>query len=642
MRDDLSTEGFANALHRKLGHHLHRLFTYNKAIRRCSIKFQLQLLSTFAISTVAYLIGVVKLTAADIAPMDAAIRNTARNILGLPGKTPAELVTALSRIPSLELACVRDRERFYYQLVLSPRAATAISTKLLNVLRNEHVPGHSGRWPRCLSNWQRDTVLARAAEARRGVVHVVPTLYRDVTKSAAVTARLVVTQSFWRELQRRRFEPVHSQQAALFASPPPGVKDHIWHALGGYRGHSHRLGPHPHHTPLSLTGPACSGSIVAISGLSAAALSPIISAWLGRRSLGKRPWHQRSTTDRLAERTKRKSDAAEAHTHFPWGCTVPRAVVHTALVHEWDMDQDTRCQLSDHADDPNHPNNTLSPCHFCAAVYCSNCVPNIPACHPMSPRYACSLCAVEWKQALQTYKPALLDLLTPHNPSSPLAAQPPASGSSNDSSSSYSDSDDDNDASRPLPDHHTFVHSSTRIVPFYFTNSLRPPCPLCGLLGEDPAHYILHCTHPALAAAQASVRATADAFVHKLEHLCHSAMEASAARGGLSRRAALPLLPRLPAANADWTSAEGQFILYKLLLTAPWSEAAVPPHATLALALGKLFDNVSCENSHLRGLTRTWALWASKNLLSIIDARRNAIKGLPAWRQKTIGTVVGL
>jgi hypothetical protein len=130
--------------------------------------------------------------------------------------------------------------------------------------------------------------------------------------------------------------------------------------------------------------------------------------------------------------------------------------------------------------------------------------------------------------------------------------------------------------------------------------------------------------------------------MRKLEHLCHSAMEASAARGGLNRRAALPQLPHLPAANADWTSAEGQFILYKLLLTAPWSQGAVPPHATLALALGKLFDNVSCENSHLRGLSRTWALWASKNLLSIIDARRNAIKGLPAWRQKTIGTVVGL
>jgi hypothetical protein len=119
-------------------------------------------------------------------------------------------------------------------------------------------------------------------------------------------------------------------------------------------------------------------------------------------------------------------------------------------------------------------------------------------------------------------------------------------------------------------------------------------------------------------------------------------MEASAARGGHGRRAALPQLPPLPVANVDWTSAEGQFILYKLLLTAPWSEATVPLHANLAPALGKLFDNVSCENSHLRGLSRAWALWASKNLLSIIDARRSAIKGLPAWRQKTIGTVVGL
>ena len=277
-------------------------------------------------------------------------------------------------------------------------------------------------------------------------------------------------------------------------------------------------------------------------------------------------------TQRARRHTKRKSDEAEAHARYPWGGIVSHAATRTQLVLPWDMEQDTRCQRSTYVNDPEHPSATLSSCHFCAAVFCSTCVPGIPAHRPMGVRYACDLCSVEWGQALQTHRPDLLSQLSRHD----IHAAAPAPEPVDERDDSSTSSDESANTERPPPEHHNFVGSSNRVVPFFHTHKLRPACPLCGLPGEDPAHYILSCTHPALAGARATVQSSVSTFVQNLERDCRKAMEASAARGNRSSNAALPQLPHLPVAAFDWNSTEGQFVLYKLLLTATWPESSAP------------------------------------------------------------------
>ena len=640
VHDDLSLDDIAERLRNKLKRHIDRLFTYNKILTRCSVMLQLQVLNTFAISTVSYLIGVVRLTPTELQPLDAIIQSAARKILKLPGKAPSTLVAALSRIGSLELANVRERERFFYQVRLSPLARTAISTKVLKALQDERIRGHRGNWRRTMENFAHQTERARRAEAaRRGVVHIVPNRYSSVTLAAHVTARHIVVANYCRLKERVlwRFEQRPAPHTLYTDAPPPGQLQHVWHMLGGFNV-AHRLGPH-RSTPLSAMGPSCSGSIIALCGLSAQVLAPIITAWRGRAALGKLPWHHRSRADRDAAKAQAQADSALAHARFPYGSVIPRAVTNTGHVPIWEMVQDERCQQSKHRDDAEHPEATLAPCSFCSAVYCSNCVPNIPQCRPLGQRYACPLCALEWQQQLQAQAPELLQLLTAFEPG---AAQPLAPHQDAPDNDDADDDDDDADDDEGDGDAELNEFTHSRVVPFYSTSKLQPQCPLCKQAGEDPAHYILACNHPLLTAARTQVEASATDFAAQLHKLGSNLINHLHNRFPNAGYDHTPASLRLQQPALQWATPEGRFVLLKLLLTCTWPEASVPADAASAASFGRIFDHLYCEPSLLRKLARTWALWAKVNLLVIIDARRAAIGNLPLWKQRAIGTVVSL
>ncbi len=76
------------------------------------------------------------------------------------------------------------------------------------------------------------------------------------------------------------------------------------------------------------------------------------------------------------------------------------------------------------------------------------------------------------------------------------------------------------------------------------------------------------------------------------------------------------------ATATDWQSAEGRFILYRLLAVAPWDStvAAGVGDSPLAAALGLLFEQTNAKPHRLRALAHAWVRWAGRTLLRLNDA----------------------
>ena len=86
-------------------------------------------------------------------------------------------------------------------------------------------------------------------------------------------------------------------------------------------------------------------------------------------------------------------------------------------------------------------------------------------------------------------------------------------------------------------------------------------------------------------------------------------------------------------AHADWSSAEGRFIVYYFLLGRPWSSKHVEqtPVTTpneLAALIGRLFDSAQCAPLTYRRMASQWYLWAAWNLYSIIRSWSDAVNEL--------------
>ena len=143
------------------------------------------------------------------------------------------------------------------------------------------------------------------------------------------------------------------------------------------------------------------------------------------------------------------------------------------------------------------------------------------------------------------------------------------------------------------------------------------PCVLCHGAHEDPWHLVCECAHPGVAAARATLRASAPTALCAIFNAIAAAHvggppDTVAAR--LAECAALCL-------SLDWDSLEGRFVLYRLVLALPFPASAAAADHAVVRALGALFDSVVLPPSRLRGVATAWLQWASRWAADLGTAR---------------------
>ena len=147
-------------------------------------------------------------------------------------------------------------------------------------------------------------------------------------------------------------------------------------------------------------------------------------------------------------------------------------------------------------------------------------------------------------------------------------------------------------------------------------------CPLCQGGVASPYHILVECTGVRgeldMGEERGVLRDVARRLAIKLQRLMH------AAQGGDEAT-----LVRLPVRGIDWESPTGKNMLYRLLIAAPWPEAAVDdPAAVVARGLGAMFDATLVANDRLRPIANTWVCWAGGVILRVCKMWSKEVDGL--------------
>ena len=146
------------------------------------------------------------------------------------------------------------------------------------------------------------------------------------------------------------------------------------------------------------------------------------------------------------------------------------------------------------------------------------------------------------------------------------------------------------------------------------------PCHLChGMGDEGPYHACCVCPHGDVDEVRAKVIRTLPNLIYHLVRLGYQSIEPKDGDGlaaALIAEAAQHL-----AEHQDWTTAEGRFIMFRLLSLTPWP-AALPEAAAgpLTALLGRMFDAANAKSHRIRPLCNMWATWAQKWLLRLHSA----------------------
>jgi hypothetical protein len=152
-------------------------------------------------------------------------------------------------------------------------------------------------------------------------------------------------------------------------------------------------------------------------------------------------------------------------------------------------------------------------------------------------------------------------------------------------------------------------------------------CLLCGQPDEDPLHLAVYCTHDAMRRHQRLQAASAQRF---LERLLGAHLKAVAEGGwqGTIPNAELQgriITARKAAAAVKWASADGQFVLYRLLHVLPWPARVIDAGWPLARALGDVFDHINTVPRTLRRPVDEWVRWAVQQRRHVASAWAAAI-----------------
>ena len=97
------------------------------------------------------------------------------------------------------------------------------------------------------------------------------------------------------------------------------------------------------------------------------------------------------------------------------------------------------------------------------------------------------------------------------------------------------------------------------------------------------------------------------------------------------REAAVRVLAALK--TADWTTADGKFLAFRLILVLPFPAAVLPPGGTpcagsLTRAMGELMDAVCVRQTCLKDLANYWVGWGCHAYDRVATAWRTAVNAM--------------
>ena len=285
-------------------------------IRALPCSTQLQLFNTLVLGAVQYLLSILPLSPRLAGMIDSRVRTTARRIFGMPANTNNELV-------DLELPCTpfstvsamhQARMLLYLQLTPMPEclAARMVNFQLTarprgHTLTTERYTPFATRVLRLIDDTCRtqgrgarvQPLAARPTPVNAARTHSAVTVFR---RSAAYTTILRSLPGFASSRSRR-----HAQSATTALTRPPSVPAAAHLSTLYYAGNHASvadLGSAFWATPMSIAGPNCSGSFLAITTLNWRKTQAPATLRLGLRAFAHEPftprrhqWRSNTTAD---------------------------------------------------------------------------------------------------------------------------------------------------------------------------------------------------------------------------------------------------------------------------------------------------------------------------------------------------------
>ena len=316
LSSNFNEDGYLRQVLRTIWAGFHVSFTRNRFTRQASVGAQLMTLNTSCLNAANYLRSMVVITPKLSDELDRATLRMARLILGLPKNTSRLLLWGASHLLPTVAVVARERERLLQTLLLSP--TPGLARALLIELAFEAPSRASKSGP--TANWLHVTHIAREAHTNAGAVPLEPHSYEDISRVAHVFGRSVAAIAVSR---------AHHANAT-HAAPQPrslGSEHHTLSLHPNLREPGWDLGIHHGHTAVSLYGPVCSGSLLALS--TSGRYPACTAALLGDESLHLWPLNGRPrndpaelTTDGTTKRSYLTQYAARFARHTGGECPI--------------------------------------------------------------------------------------------------------------------------------------------------------------------------------------------------------------------------------------------------------------------------------------------------------------------------------
>jgi len=142
------------------------------------------------------------------------------------------------------------------------------------------------------------------------------------------------------------------------------------------------------------------------------------------------------------------------------------------------------------------------------------------------------------------------------------------------------------------------------------------PCRLCNACPVDAFHIISECNHPIIDDWRQVAERSARILVSTLTVI----MEQERDRAGRAPQYDLFRRIRRAMNSLDFDTPEGDFILYRLLLSQPWSERMACPGMHVVRLMGRAFDLDGIYHRYERPLLDRWCGWSRHTLWSLSRA----------------------
>ena len=282
MRWDLSDESDTASLLARLRTNYHKYFERNSIVRKASVALQLQNFKTYVVGSINYLRSTVILNSDLRKEISKTLLRWTRSIVGLPTRNgvSTELTLAMSKLIDIDGICARETERFRLQLINTPFADVLARSMYYGLLAE---PVTQASTSGNIANWAHAVDAMRRSELARGAIESPPESHADAARSAHVWARSVAYNTARRHLHEDY--PPPADDADLVNLPPcaHGTKAHMASLYMRMRPTAADLGARAGCTPLSIGGPGCSGSLIALAGTGQ--YRAVVSAQMGAEAL---------------------------------------------------------------------------------------------------------------------------------------------------------------------------------------------------------------------------------------------------------------------------------------------------------------------------------------------------------------------